>query len=211
MLFYGRVPTKEKHKDEYKPIRTFAMYGIGGGGRCRQQLKIIPVLPKHVVHFLWDSCLIFSSWGDYQWGYLLALTEIMAMIAIFIFLQIHSKVSHSDIGLLNKWLCFEDPVRLRPKWRAHECLYILVHTAHISFFAPQYPFSTIFCGKGFHEKMLLVYCILSKLPSPSPPNFDKLYHFFWTPKTTIYATFKMTHYPKFYLNKGRILALWVIN
>ena len=104
MLFYGRVPTKEKHKDEYKPIRTFAMYGIGGGGRCRQQLKIIPVLPKHVVHFLWDSCLIFSSWGDYQWGYLLALIEIMAMIAIFISLQIHSKVSHSDIGLLNKWL-----------------------------------------------------------------------------------------------------------
>ena len=140
MLFYGRVPTKEKHKDEYKPIRTFAMYGIGGGGRCRQQLKIIPVLPKHVVHFLWDSCLIFSSWGDYQWGYLLALIEIMAMIAIFISLQIHSKVSHSDIGLLNKWLwgsCETSP-EMKGAWMfvysCPHCTYIIFCAATSLFY-----------------------------------------------------------------------------
>ena len=31
---------------------------------------------------------------------------------------------------------------------------------------------------------------------------DNLYNFFWTPKTLIQATFKMTHYPKFFLNTG---------
>ena len=45
---------------------------------------------------------------------------------------------------------------------------------------------------------------------PPPPNLDNLYNFFLTPKTSIYLTFKMTPYPKFFLNKGRILALWVM-
>ena len=49
------------------------------------------------------------------------------------------------------------------------------------------------------------------IPNPSPtPNLDNLYSLFWTPKTLIYATFKITYYPKFFLNKGRILALWVM-
>ena len=208
MLFYGRVPTKEKHKDEYKPIRTFAMYGIGGGGRCRQQLKIIPVLPKHVVHFLWDSCLIFSSWGDYQWGYLLALIEIMAMIAIFISLQIHSKVSHSDIGLLNKWLwgsCETSP-EMKGAWMF---VYSCPHCTYIIFCAATSLFYHFLRWLRVSRKDVAGLLHFVQITFPPPKNFDKWYHFFWTPKTTIYATFKMTHYPKF-LNKGRILALWVI-
>ena len=42
------------------------------------------------------------------------------------------------------------------------------------------------------------------------PNLDNLYSLFWTPKTSIYATFKITYYPKLFLNKGRILALLVM-
>ena len=45
---------------------------------------------------------------------------------------------------------------------------------------------------------------------PPPHDLDNLYNFFWTPKTSIKATFKMTYYPIFFLNKGRILALWVM-
>ena len=64
--------------------------------------------------------------------------------------------------------------------------------------------------KGRHpEKMLLFFWILSKLPSSlSFHQLVNLYNFFWTPKTSIKATFTMTHYPKFY--KDRILALLVI-
>ena len=47
-------------------------------------------------------------------------------------------------------------------------------------------------------------------PPPHSPYLDKLYNFFWMPKTSIWATFKMTHYPEFFLNKGRIFALWVM-
>ena len=37
-----------------------------------------------------------------------------------------------------------------------------------------------------HEKKLLFFWILSKLPPPPPPpNWDNLYTFFWTPKTSI--------------------------
>ena len=53
-------------------------------------------------------------------------------------------------------------------------------------------------------------CHCCAIATPPPPILDNLYHFFWTPKTLIYEIFKMTHYPKFFINKGRILALWVM-
>ena len=52
---------------------------------------------------------------------------------------------------------------------------------------------------------------LPPAPPPTPaPTLDNLNNFFSTPKTSINAIFKMTHYPKFFINKGRILALWVM-
>ena len=41
---------------------------------------------------------------------------------------------------------------------------------------------------------------------PPPPKLENLYNFFLTPKTSIKTSFKMTHYPKFFFNKGRILT-----
>ena len=46
------------------------------------------------------------------------------------------------------------------------------------------------------------------LPPPLPPNLDKLYNF--CDRKKIQAALNMAHYPKFFLSKGKKLALWVM-
>ena len=53
--------------------------------------------------------------------------------------------------------------------------------------------------EGFPKKVAVLLNFV-QIPRPPPPILDNLYHFFLTPKTSIEATFKMTHYPKFFLN-----------
>ena len=128
---------KKSIKMNISPEGHLPCTGSGAGEGVASNLKSYLYFPKH---FLWDSCLIFSTWGDYQWSYLLALIEIMAMIAIFIFLQIHSKVSHSDIGLLNKWLwgsCETSP-EMKGAWMfvysCPHCTYIIFCAATSLFY-----------------------------------------------------------------------------
>ena len=65
----------------------------------------------------------------------------------------------------------------------------------------------------FYFKTVGVFIILRTIKScfqlRGNPRQGNCNQFSWS-KTSIWATFKMTHYPKFFLNKGRILALWVM-